>query len=99
MISIVGATEWYERGIESGNLAAPEDDLVLGLYPLAFLTEVVRKTGAVFFAALLKDYKYLSKIVSLRELRLGKWKPRQDPTAIGQLFHLQTAERTWYLIQ
>ena len=50
IMSVVGITEWYQDTVKQFD-DAPEDDLVLGKFPLRFLQEIQRKHGAVLFSS------------------------------------------------
>lgn len=52
IMSAIGVTDWYfERLRDGGNGAQnqPEEKLIFGIYPLDFVREAFRKTGARFF--------------------------------------------------
>lgn len=49
IMCILGATDWYTREIDKTKRRSLEDDLIMGLYPLAFLREVSTKLGASFY--------------------------------------------------
>jgi len=49
IMSVVGATRWYEGRAETCSPSREEQDLVLGTFPLAFIQEVRMKLGAGFF--------------------------------------------------
>lgn len=70
IMSVIGATQWYEDHIAEHGTAPPEADLVLGLYPVAFLNEAASKLGPTFFTGAPTDLRYLSGAVTLEN---GTW--------------------------
>ncbi|KAF2122746.1 hypothetical protein BDV96DRAFT_561309 [Lophiotrema nucula] len=49
IMCILGTTEWYNQYISVHDRPPPETNLVLGMYPHAFVEEVANKFGAPFF--------------------------------------------------
>src|SRR5271154_3960511 len=45
IMSVVGATEWFEHHVAQHHTAPSEDCLVLGFYPASFLNEAANKLG------------------------------------------------------
>ena len=50
IMSVIGTTEWYQDAVKQFD-DTPEDDLVLGKFPLQFLQEIQRKHGAMLFSS------------------------------------------------
>ncbi|KAH6664780.1 hypothetical protein F5X68DRAFT_250293 [Plectosphaerella plurivora] len=63
IMSVLGAKTWYLRHLEKENQAPPEDELVLGTFPLAFVREVQRQLGADFFRSVASGHEYCPKTV------------------------------------
>jgi hypothetical protein len=49
VMSVIGATDWYTNYLNRTGHAPPEDELVLGIYPLAFVKEAARRIGGAFY--------------------------------------------------
>ena len=91
IMSVVGATEWYETFVSEHKVPPPETDLVLGFYPLPFLAEAAAKLGPTFHTAIPVNLRYLSGAVDLSS---GSWKAQTDPKAIGSVLPF-TASSTY----
>jgi Heterokaryon incompatibility protein (HET) len=67
LMSVIGATEWFDSDESKADQFddTPETGLVLGRYPLPFLTEVKRKLGALFFTSYSTD---IEKFDVIRQL-------------------------------
>lgn len=48
IMSVIGATEWYDAQIKAPGETPGEGDIVLGKYPLAFVREAAAKIGPLF---------------------------------------------------
>lgn len=53
IMSVIGATNWFVKAIESGRLDDLERSLILGLYPASFLKEIVDMLGSHFYDSVL----------------------------------------------
>ena len=82
IMSVVGATEWYENFVSKHKVLLLETDLVLGFYPLLFLVETAAKLRPTFYTAIPVNLRYLSGAVDLSS---GSWKAQTDPKAIGSV--------------
>jgi hypothetical protein len=49
IMSVLGAKTWFQNYVEQFGTSPPEDQLVLGKYPLAFVNEMRRMFGSSFF--------------------------------------------------
>ncbi|CAI6291710.1 unnamed protein product [Periconia digitata] len=49
IMCILGTTAWYTKHVEKYGSRPPDKYLVLGMYPLPFLQEVIRKFGAAIY--------------------------------------------------
>lgn len=82
IMSVVGATDWYENFVSNYKVPPPETDLVLGLYPLSFLAEAAAKLGPTFYTAIPTDLYYLARAVDLSS---GSWRAQIDAEAVGSV--------------
>ena len=80
IMSVVGATEWFTSHLDRYRSPPPENNLVLGYYPGAFLNEALCKIGPTFFTAVPSDLNYLTGAVDLRE---GSWAISHRGKAVG----------------
>lgn len=93
IMSVVGATEWYENFVSKYKVPPPETDLVLGLYPLQFLAEAAAKLGPTFYTAIPINLHYLSGAVDLSN---GSWRAQACPKAVGSVLPF-TASSTYFV--
>ena len=49
IMSVVGATDWFTSHLSRTGHSPSEKQLVLGMYPLAFVQEAARKIGGLFY--------------------------------------------------
>lgn len=96
-MSVVGATDWYTTHVDKHAVPPPEDDLVLGYYPAAFLNEALCKIGPTFFTAVPEDLIYLARAVDLSS---RTWTMLDHAEGIGSAFpftrsstHLQPPQK------
>jgi hypothetical protein len=97
IMSVVGATDWYRTHVAKTKTAPSEANLVLGLYPLPFVSEAAKKLGPTFYTAIPSELQYLQSVVDLSR---GHWEFTADPHPVGSLlpfskgpgyFHVPTA--------
>ncbi|KAK8051732.1 hypothetical protein PG993_003117 [Apiospora rasikravindrae] len=50
VMSAMGVTDWYETYLNEHQRPPPDEDMVLGAYPLRFIKEVASKIGSEFFS-------------------------------------------------
>lgn len=84
IMAVTGATDWYVEQLRKSKRRPPEENLVLGLYPLPFVQEAARKAGPAFFTSLPTELRYLSTVV---DLQAGVWRFRADnnPASVGSM--------------
>ncbi|MCJ1387454.1 hypothetical protein MMC18_000297 [Xylographa bjoerkii] len=80
IMSVVGATDWFTSRLDEQRHPPPEDSLVLGYYPGAFLNEARRKIGPTFFTAVPSDLRYLTGAIDLSG---GTWAILDNGRAVG----------------
>ncbi|KAI3391114.1 hypothetical protein diail_7937, partial [Diaporthe ilicicola] len=56
VMSALGMTDWYDEYLRHHGVPPPDDDLVLGSYPLPFVKEAAAKMGAEFFCCSCTTY-------------------------------------------
>ncbi len=91
IMSVVGATTWYEDYVSKHRHAPPEDKLILGFYPAAFLTEASQKIGPTFFTAIACDMRFAQGAVSLVN---NEWKIIDDRKPVGSMLPF-TSSKTY----
>jgi len=52
IMSAVGATDWFVEYVKVHGTSPPENNLVMGTYPLPFVEEASKKMGAIFYSTL-----------------------------------------------
>lgn len=82
VMSAIGATKWYNDHLEKYKKPPPQDDLVLGHYPLTFLQEVANLLGARFFTCVSSDLGNLETVVDFSD---GQWIVKDSERGIGSL--------------
>lgn len=60
IMSVAGATQWYERHVAQYHKPPPENDLLLGTYPLPFAQEAAEKMGGRFYTCLIPGQRFES---------------------------------------
>ena len=91
IMSIVGATSWYQSHLDTYKAAPSESQLALGYYPAAFLNEAAQRTGAKFYASVASDLANLDGVVNIED---GAWQPMDTSTAIGSLLPFSFGQTT-----
>jgi hypothetical protein len=89
IMSVVGATDWYASHVEKYRTAPNEIELVLDTYPVAFLNEAARKTGAAFYATVSSDLRHLKDVIDIEG---DQWKLRDSSEGAGSLLPFTRAE-------
>ena len=82
IMSVIGATKWYQDYISQHGIGPPETGLVLGLYPTDFLNEALANIGPTFFTAIPTDLRFLECAI---ELSNHSWHVREDRMPIGSM--------------
>lgn len=82
IMSVIGATGWFEEYVKEHGTAPPEGDQVLGYYPASFLNEATSKLGPTFYTSIQTDLGYIDEAVNLEA---GEWESRESPCAVGSL--------------
>jgi hypothetical protein len=59
-MSVAGATQWYERHVAQYHKPPPENELLLGTYPLPFVREAAEKMGGRFYTCLVPGQRFES---------------------------------------
>lgn len=91
IMSVVGATTWYEDYVSKHKHAPPEDNLVLGFYPAAFLKEASQKIGPTFFTAIACDMRFAQGVILLVN---NEWKFIDDRKPVGSMLPF-TSSKTY----
>jgi hypothetical protein len=81
-MSVVGVTDWYRNHVQLTGTAPSEADLVLGLYPLPFVSEAAKKLGPTFYTSIPSELRYLQPVIDLSN---GYWNLLADPQPVGSL--------------
>jgi hypothetical protein len=85
--------------VENNKTSPSEANLILGFYPLAFVSEAAKKLGPRFYTSYPSDFRYLQSGVDLSR---GRLEFVVDPRPVGSLlpfskcqgyFHVPTAPR------
>lgn len=70
IMSVIGATEWYDHLIQTKQTGRADENLVHGFYPAEFLNEVAQRVGPSFYGSMHADIGYLAEAVTIHD---GKW--------------------------
>lgn len=82
IMSVIGATRWFDDYVAQHGTAPPETDQVLGIYPASFLNETISKHGPIFYTSIPTDLRYINEAVNLET---GDWQPRENLYPVGSL--------------
>lgn len=85
IMSVIGATDWYTSYLSEHGAAPPEERLVLGYYPAAFLNEALSQIGPTFFTAIHTDLRYISGAVYLDDGDNSKWTLVEERLPVGSM--------------
>lgn len=93
VMSVTGATEWYKKATVKHQKIPPQDELVLGTYPLPFAQEVSRKTGGQFWTSLHpRDQSAGMKEVEYSMLPFDSPNDMQQVPFLGAEIHIEYTE-------